>query len=198
MQEQEYLFQTLKNCIQYSLQGLASDPEYDFATMRENNFSSDLNNATLYNKTGKNLTISRVTRPLKLIIMIDDNQNFQFWNKKSSNNEIFQKIQEEFKNDIQIETLYSQNALDKQNSHEYYSYLEEYIDKAEVEIQQGNVVVVISDLLTSSADTNERLQALSSDHFIALQISIPVFGESYHQYYLQTLAIPQIDHRFKL
>ena len=119
MQEQEYLFQTLKNCIQYSLQGLASDPEYDFATMRENNFSSDLNNATLYNKTGKNLTISRVTRPLKLIIMIDDNQNFQFWNKKSSNNEIFQKIQEEFKNDIQIETLYSQNALDKQNSHEF-------------------------------------------------------------------------------
>ena len=75
MQEQEYLFQTLKNCIQYSLQGLASDPEYDFATMRENNFSSDLNNATLYNKTGKNLTISRVTRPLKLIIMIDDNLN---------------------------------------------------------------------------------------------------------------------------
>ena len=198
MEEHEELFQTLETCIVTSLQGALSDPEYDFSAMRENTGFSELSNQTLYQKTGKNLTVPRISKVLKLVILIDNNQNFQIWVKKAKNFQILEKIQEAFKNDLIIETLYIPDEPEKHQKEEYSSFLEELIEKAQYEIQQGNIVVLVSDFLSSSYENNESLQALSSDHFIALQINIPPFSKSYHQFYLKDLEKPQINHWFRL
>lgn len=198
MGEHEELFQTLETCIETSLQGALSDPEYDFSAMRENTWPSELSNQTLYQKTGKNLTVPRIHKALKLVILIDNNLNYQTWAKKAKNIQIIEKIQETFKNDLIVETHYSPEEFEKPQVDGYSSFLEELIEKAQYEIQDGNIVVLVSDFLSSSFESNERLQALSSDNLIALQISIPSFSNSYHQFYVNELEKPQIDHWFSL
>lgn len=173
--------------------GLAS-VDRDFSTLQETNIV-DLENWVLSLKRWKWLQLQREFQSPEIAILIDLNCNLiEHFRNNKKNNPIFNII-----NFFSLDYNISIQTIDQTITDDRYYYIMQYasnfyessidrmIAKANTMLDNGIVVIVVSDFLNCSSDVSDLL---------CIQIQLPICSSHYHDYYVESVSPLQTEYLY--
>lgn len=199
MQQADRLIQKITLLMQELSQGSWVDPEWDFTGYKElDQAEYKQADPMIYAKTGKLIHTTKVHKPLQIIFYFDLTINTKsrlhtsWWS-------LFQEVIVHFQWEAQIEMRDGYNnpltwdtlvkiCSDRSNKKDriYHSDLVLLLDHAQYALQQGDIVLVISDFLYLMIDEGEWLRWLScrsNSAFIPYLVPLPTRWINFHRYY---------------